>query len=126
MSTNRTGTIGWLDLTVDDAPGVKQFYEQVVGWTSSGVDMGDYEDFSMTPPGAEGPVAGVCHARGSNAGIPPYWMVYLMVEDLDRSLEAVTSGGGSVVSGPRSAGSSGRYCIIRDPAGAVVGLFEGR
>lgn len=71
-------------------------------------------------------VAGVCHAKGSNSEIPPYWIVYLMIENLDRSLDAVRAGGGAVVSGPRSAGSSGRYCIIRDPAGAYIGLFEGK
>lgn len=124
MAETKTGTIGWLDLTVEDASAVRDFYEQVVGWSSSGVDMDGYEDFAMIPPGQDSPAAGVCHARGPNLDVPPYWIVYLMVDDLERSLDAVRDGGGSLVSGPKSAGAAGRYCIIRDPAGAFVGLFE--
>lgn len=118
------GSVGWLDLTVEDAGTVRTFYENVVGWSSSGVEMKGYEDFVMLTPGEQAPVGGVCHARGPNADIPPYWIVYFMVENLDQSVAAVESGGGAVVSGPRSMGTTGRYCIIRDPAGAYAGLFQ--
>lgn len=118
------GTIGWLDLTVADAAKVRQFYENVIGWSSSGVDMGGYEDFTMLASDGETPVAGVCHSRGANADIPPYWIPYFIVEDLDQGIQSVNSGGGAIVSGPRTAGSTGRYCIIRDPAGAYAALFQ--
>jgi len=38
-------------------------------------------------------------------------------------LSNAISHGGQLVSGPRSMGAS-RFCIIKDPAGAVVGLFQ--
>lgn len=117
------GTIGWVDLTVEDAGGLRDFYEKVVGWSSDGVDMGEYEDFSMISSETGSPVAGVCHARGPNLGIPPVWIMYVIVADLDRSVEAVESEGGSVVVGPKSMGAA-RYCIIRDPAGAHIGLYQ--
>ena len=117
------GTIGWVDLTVEDAPGVRDFYEKVVGWSSAGVDMGGYQDFTMIPPRSENGVAGVCHARGSNAELPPYWLIYIIVENLDDSLRAVEAGGGSIVSGPKSMGQAA-YCIIQDPAGAYVALYQ--
>jgi hypothetical protein len=37
---------------------------KIAGWVPSPVAVGDYEDYCMTPPGAEQPVAGICHARG--------------------------------------------------------------
>lgn len=119
----RPGTIGWADLTVDDAGSVRAFYESVVGWKSTEVNMGEYSDFAMIPAGSETAVAGVCHARGGNAEIPPFWMMYVIVENLDRSMEAVRRGGGSIVSGPKSMGEA-RYCIIRDPAGAYLALYQ--
>lgn len=118
------GSVGWLDLTVEDAGAVKEFYENVVGWSSSGVEMKGYDDFVMLTPGGQAPVGGVCHARGPNQDIPPFWIVYFMVANLDDSIASVESGGGAVVSGPRSMGTTGRYCIIRDPAGAYAGLFQ--
>lgn len=34
------GSIGWIDLTVDDAPRVRDFYAAVVGWKPEPVPMG--------------------------------------------------------------------------------------
>lgn len=120
---NETGRIVWTDLTVDNAEELRGFYQDVVGWGSEPVSMGDYDDFSMTT--ASGiPVAGICHARGVNADLPPQWLVYIVVEDLDRSMAACTSNGGQIVTGPTSIGSHGRYSVIRDPAGASCALIE--
>lgn len=116
------GSVAWRDLTVDDAEAVRDFYVAVVGWRPEGVSMGEYDDWNMVGPGGT-PVAGVCHARGSNAGLPPVWLLYLVVEDLDASLEAVREGGGEVVRPARAMGDA-RWAVIRDPAGAAVALWE--
>jgi uncharacterized protein len=117
------GRIGWIDLTVDDATGVRDFYAQVAGWKPEDVKMGDYSDFSMVASDGT-PVAGVCHARGSNVGLPPQWLIYIHVPDLDASLEACRANGGTIVAGPKSFGGPSRYAVIRDPAGAVAALFQ--
>jgi uncharacterized protein len=124
METPAPGTIGWFDLTVPDAPKLRDFYRDVVGWSSSEVKMGDYADFCMhTAPGAP-PIAGVCHARGDNADLPAQWLIYVAVADLDASLTRCLEGGGSVLNGPKGLGASGRFAVIRDPAGAVLALYE--
>lgn len=122
--TPAVGTVNWMDLTVKDAVKVKDFYQDVAGWKSSGLDMGGYEDFVMTPAGGESPAGGICHARGNNAEQPGGWMIYITVDDLDRRLERVTALGGKLRSQVRSAGGMGRYCIIEDPSGATCALFE--
>ena len=68
------GTVGWFDLTVPDAPAVRDFYGAVVGWTASEVPMDGYSDFCMRTPSGK-TVAGVCHERGSNAGLPAQWLL---------------------------------------------------
>ena len=122
MST--PGTISWADLTVPDATAVRDFYQAVVGWAVSDVEMGGYSDFAMHPEPGGPMVAGICHARGGNADLPPVWLVYITVTDLDASLAAGAAGGGSILGGARSAGPGARYAIIRDPAGAACALFE--
>ena len=99
------------------------FYEQVVGWQSSSVDMGGYQDFGMVPPGEDQPTAGVCHARGTNIGLPSYWLIYIVVDDLDASLRKCESLGGKTVVQPKSMAGN-RYSVIEDPAGAVCALYE--
>ena len=124
-SKQRVGTIGWIDLTVEHAERLKSFYSEVVGWSSSPVGMDGYDDFSMTNGETGGePVAGICHATGSNRGMPPQWMIYITVENLDESASSCVRLGGKMVVDPRPMGEFGRYCVIRDPAGAVAALFE--
>jgi predicted enzyme related to lactoylglutathione lyase len=115
------GTISWQDLTVADAERVRDFYQAVVGWTPTALSMGAYSDFVMNADGT--PVAGICHARGGNADLPPVWLIYITVADLDHSLDECTRLGGSLVAAPRSYGG-GRYCVIKDPAGAICALYQ--
>jgi predicted enzyme related to lactoylglutathione lyase len=118
------GRVAWVDLTVPDAVPVRDFYRHVVGWGSAEVVMGDYSDFNMLSPTSGEVAAGVCHARGVNAGLPPVWLVYVAVADLEASMDRCRELGGDVVAGPSGMGSYGRYCVIRDPAGAHLALFE--
>ncbi len=128
MSTRpAAGTIGWVDLTVPEAAAVRDFYRDVVGWTSSEVPMGDYADYCVHPPGAPAdapPAGGICHARGENADLPPSWIIYIHVDDLDTSLARCVERGGSIVRPARDLGGHGRMAVIRDPAGAVAALFQ--
>ena len=117
------GRIGWVDLTVNDAPRLRAFYESVAGWSAHGLSMGEYEDWVMIASDGT-PQAGICHARGANSGLPAQWLVYITVTDLDASLAQVTLLGGRLLQGPRKAGTSGRFVVIEDPAGAVCALFE--
>lgn len=117
------GSVGWIDLTVEDAPEIRDFYAAVTGWQHSPVSMGDYDDFNMAAPGSGEAKAGICHARGGNAGLPAQWLIYITVEDADASAAQCEELGGSVLSGPKNMGEMGRYCVIQDPAGAVAALF---
>ena len=123
-SNRETGSITWFDLTVGDAEVVRDFYAEVVGWKPEPVDMGGYSDFKMNAPGSGRCAAGICHARGMNADLPPQWMIYIHVENLDESLSKCRALGGKRIAGPRNMAGQGRYCVIQDPAGAVAALFE--
>ena len=123
-STQRldAGTILWCDLTVPEAESVRDFYGEVVGWIPQGVPMDGYEDYGMVPAAGTHPVAGICHATGPNANLPAQWLIYITVDDCDAAAERCRQQGGTVLDGPRSMGG-GRFCVIRDPAGAVCALY---
>lgn len=122
------GRIAWLDLTVPDASATRDFYREVVGWSSEDVAIRDgddrYADYNLL--GHEGrPVAGICHARGVNAGLPPVWMLYLPVGDLSESLRRVEEEGGQIVKSARSSDGETLYAAVQDPVGLVFALIEG-
>lgn len=114
----------WMDMTVQDAHNVRDFYQSVMGWTSEAIDMGEYDDYVMKS--AEGnAVGGICHAKGSNASMPGGWIPYFTVADLSAALEQVVSLGGAVVGERRSAGG-GEFCVVKDPEGGVCALYANK
>lgn len=125
MEVDKTiGAITWMDLTVPEAASIRDFYQEVIGWKTSDVSMGDYDDYCMISPEDNVVRTGVCHGRGANQGMPPAWIMYVNVADLDASMKAAQDRGGEIVHGPRKMGEKARYCIIKDPAGAYCGLFD--
>ena len=121
------GRISWLDLTVPDAAATRDFYRRVVGWSVQEVEMESggerYADYNML--GEHGsPAAGVCHARGANAGLPPVWLLYLPVGDLAESLRRVEEEGGEVAAAGRGREGEYTHAVIRDPVGAHLALVR--
>lgn len=123
MDRPKVGTIGWIDLTVDDADSVASFYSKVTGWHQSAVPLADYHDYCVHPSPEDEPVAGICHAKGPNSGLPPSWLIYIVVEDLQQSLASCRELGGEVIQ-ERAPDSYGSIAVIRDPGGAVCALFQ--
>jgi predicted enzyme related to lactoylglutathione lyase len=117
------GQIGWIDMTTDDAAGVRDFYKAVVGWKTEDVDMKGYADYVMKMPGSGEGAAGICHAKGSNAELPSGWLIYIVVEDVGASAAACVEHGGKIVVEPRGL-AGGRFCVIEDPGGSVAALYQ--
>ena len=122
------GRIAWLDLTVPDASSTRDFYREVVGWSVEEVEMKDggerYADYNMLHEDGT-PAAGVCHARGGNAGLPAVWMLYLPVGDLAESLRRVEAEGGKILKTMQGAGGAYVYAAIEDPVGVNLALAPG-
>jgi uncharacterized protein len=118
------GEILWVDLTIPNAEEVRDFYLSVTGWEASEFKMGDYNDYVITTPDNKQTVAGICHARGTNAALPPHWLIYIKVRSLEASLDAARRKGGEILAGPKEFGAA-RFCVLRDPAGAVFAIVEG-
>lgn len=127
-SSEAVGRISWLDLTVSDASATRDFYQEVVGWSAQEVEMEDtggrYSDYAMCASDG-GAVAGVCHARGVNQGLPPVWMICLPVGDLAQSLARVKENGGEVIEARKGSDGEFAYAVIRDPVGACLALVPG-
>lgn len=122
------GRIARLDLTVADASETRDFYQEVVGWSSEDVAMkdasGPYTDYALCAPDGTA-VAGVCHARGVNEDLPPVWLICLTVGDLDESLHRARGEGGEVVVTRKGSAGDHIYAVVRDPVGVCLALVPG-
>jgi predicted enzyme related to lactoylglutathione lyase len=124
-AAERAGCIFWLTLTVSDAPTTRDFYRQVVGWSVQNIEKEDvkeaYADYDML--GDDGnPTARVCHARSSNLGLPPVWLMHLPVGDLSESLRRVREGGGEIIKATQETDGTYASAVVQDPVGACLAL----
>lgn len=120
---NPAGSFGWADLTVENADQIRDFYANVIGYSFSEVDMGGYSDFCMNSPDDGQTKTGICFTRGANSGLPPVWLIYFYVHNLDESLKKLLAGNGKIIIGPKEMGTA-RYAVVQDPAGAYCALYQ--
>lgn len=121
--SNKIGEMAWLDLTVDNASEIKDFYQRVIGWQVEDVAMGEHNDYVMKSPDSGEAISGICHAKGVNAGMPATWLPYFLVEDINDAVANVTELGGELLTEIKQAGKDS-YVVVKDPAGAVCSLYQ--
>jgi predicted enzyme related to lactoylglutathione lyase len=114
--TRRHHAIDYVELAVDDVAAAREFYAAAFGW-----EFNDYgpEYAGIRDPGGAGEVGGLAASAGPRGGGP---LVLLFSEDLDASVAAVESAGGSVVNGPYEF-PGGRRFHFTDPSGNELGVW---
>ncbi|MXV50242.1 VOC family protein [Pedobacter sp. HMF7647] len=118
------GKFKWVDLTVENAEEVKEFYCQVIGWKSNEMDMGGYADYLISNERSAEPVTGICHKKGTNEKLPSQWLNYVTVEDLQTALKKCTDLGEKQLTEIKGCGPGMAFSVIQDPGGAYLALME--
>jgi hypothetical protein len=119
------GSICWSELLTRDIAAAKKFYTELIGWKVTEETAGGRPYSMVTPPGSEQAVAGMMEMAGPEfEGVPAHWMTYIAVDDIDATARRCTELGGKVHHPPTDIPDIGRFCVIGDPTGAVVALFQ--
>jgi predicted enzyme related to lactoylglutathione lyase len=118
------GAVTWTELATRDTEGAKKFYTSLFGWkekTSSGAGM-TYTEFSLD----ETPFAGMMemNAQMVGMGVPPHWLTYFQVADVDASANTAKGLEATLVVPPMDIPNTGRFSVIRDPHGAVFAIYK--
>lgn len=121
--TPRVGRVSWHELTTTDYKKAFDFYRQLFGWAkTSELDMGGGNMYFMY--GMTGKMFGGMYNRPPNmASVPPFWLNYIFVKDLNKSLDSATRAGAKVVNGPMDV-SGGKIVVLADPQGAAIALHQ--
>jgi predicted enzyme related to lactoylglutathione lyase len=116
------GAVCWSELLTTSPAAAREFYTKLFGHRHQPAPGAD--DYTMTaPPTPYGrAIAGIGRlptgeADAGWAGALPFWMTFFAVDDVETALARVTTGGGSVLSGPRRS-PYGRMAVCADPHGA--------
>ncbi|WP_457027893.1 VOC family protein [Kitasatospora sp. P5_F3] len=112
------GALGWIELATRDVSGALEFYPRVFGWS---VSPGE----SYTQWGLDGRDFGGVLDMGEQfpADLPPYWMPYFSVADVDLSAERAVALGAEAMLPPTDVPDGPRLAVLRDPLGAVFGIY---
>lgn len=110
-------TLGWVELATRDVAGATSFYPDLFGWSVTpsewytqwglaGTDFGGMADMGDRFP----------------AHVPPHWMPYFAVTDVDATAAKAEQAGAATMMAPSDVMDGLRIAVLRDPQGAAFGV----
>jgi len=122
-NSNSSGRIVWHELVTPDPKATLGFYGELLGWTSSEMDMGPAGKYTMFKSGGVDVGGAIAPPKGSN--VPPSWLAYAAVADVDVATRVATERGGKIMAPPMDIPNVGRFAVVVDPQGGVLAPFKG-
>ncbi|MBU8540677.1 VOC family protein [Falsiroseomonas tokyonensis] len=122
--TNPHGSFIWYELLTTDPAAAARFYGSLLGWTEAphgGPDGGPVPGYSILSHGGQA-IGGLMQAP---EGVPPVWLGYVAVEDVDAAVADIQAAGGAVQMPARDIGGVGRIAMVADPRGAPFYVMRG-
>jgi predicted enzyme related to lactoylglutathione lyase len=116
------GAFSWNELITPDLEAAKQFYGTLFGWKTQDSPMEGLTYTMVEAGGRE--VGGMMSTPPEAQGMPPMWGSYVTVDDVDQIAERAAELGGSLLVEPRDIPGVGRFCVIRDPQGAMISAIS--
>ena len=114
------GAIMWNELMTSDQTDATEFYTGLLGLGSGSME-GPMEYTLLKVSGDD--VAGVMPITEDMGPVPPNWMVYFGVANVDDTTSQAEALGAIVLVPGTDIPGVGRFATIQDPQGAVFGMF---
>jgi predicted enzyme related to lactoylglutathione lyase len=124
VMANVHGRFVWYELFTTDIRAAKNFYSKVVGWGLHDLHAGGYSHTMFTT--GTTPIGGLMDlpegAKTNN--VPPGWVGYVGVNDVDATTKRFQAAGGNVYVEPHNIPYVGRFSLVTDPQRATIALFK--
>lgn len=119
----QAGEFCWNELMTPDTKKAQDFYTALLGWTTQDHAMGDMT-YTIFMSGDKG-VGGMMQTPKDQAHqIPPHWMSYICVEDVEKTLEKAKNLGATVKVPVTNVPDMGRFIVMQDPTGAHIAFWQ--
>ena len=118
------GSLTWVELGTGDIATATKFYKDVFGWGAQTVPMGDSGEYTLFTLGEDQVAGGYDKTGVLPDEVPPHWLVYFAIDDIDATVEKATALGaraGDII----DVEMAGRMSVIHDPQGEVFGAIQG-
>lgn len=119
---NKHGDFIWYELMTSDLDGAEAFYGPLLGWTFNEPppEGMDYRIFSSGKDGVGGLMA-----LPDGAPMPPMWLGYIGVDDVDARAARIRNAGGQIHVEPQDIPGVGRFAFVADPQGVPFYIMRG-
>jgi uncharacterized protein len=122
----RQGEFCWHELGTRDIDGAVKFYTSLMSWGTLSHDMGEFGIYYIFQLAGQDAGAAYTMCGAQFEGVPPHWMPYVWVDDVDATAAQAAELGGKVVAPPMDVPNVGRMAFLQDPQGAHLAIFMGR
>jgi len=79
------GAMCWQELMTTDTQSGQEFYTQLFGWQTETMSMGEMGDYTIFNRDGGRPAGGMMQVPEDKGPIPPHWLLYFEVADVDDS-----------------------------------------
>jgi len=117
--TNEPGAFCWNELMAHNGDEERAFYTSLFGWTAK--VSPEYTEWHAGDK-ARGGFLEMKEARFE--GVPPFWVTYFMVKDVDAMAAKAKSLGAAEHHAPTDIPNVGRFAVLGDPQGATFAIFK--
>ena len=115
--TLSNGKVCYIEIPADDINRSASFYQEVFGWR-----IRQRGDGNIAFDDSVGEVSGTW-VIGRKAAVEPGLLIYIMVDSVAATIEAVIASGGEIVQ-PIGMDAPEVTARFSDPAGNVIGLYQ--
>jgi len=120
---SKQGEFVWSELVAADHVAAFNFYTGVFGWEKLGEhDMGPMGKYFLFGRGST--QFGGMFTKGKEMRMPPSWLYYVQVDDLDAAIARAKAKAGKLMNGPVTVPTGARIAQLLDPQGAAFALHE--
>lgn len=120
---SKSGEFCWNELVTSDSQSAFKFYTQLFGWKIiREMDMGAMGTYRVFGIGDK-EMGGLMNIP-QGASMPPSWIYYTEISDLDAALARAKKRGATVMNGPMDVPGGGRVAQLKDPQGAAFALHQ--
>lgn len=119
---NEHGALIWNELNTGDTRAATEFYGAVLPLEAAPTPMPGAEGYIEFKVGERG-IAGMMDLAALPPGVPPHWMPYFGVDDVDSIQAATVRAGGSVLA-PAFDMAAGRMAVLADPQGGGFSVIK--
>ena len=111
----------WHELATSDPVGALRFYAALFGWAEIAThDMGPMGVYHLVGLGGVASIG--MWKTTADKPMPPHWLCYAHVADIDKSANAAKAAGGKLLNGPMEVPGGTWIAHLTDPQGAAFAL----